>query len=74
MADFRLLIVDDDASICSALEQVFARADFEVTTARDGEEALEIFADRHNSTQAGPSAVRPVSPRGRENTRAAEWR
>jgi DNA-binding response OmpR family regulator len=42
-----ILAVDDDDSICRVLELSLTRAGYRVTTARDGEEALEkVQADR----------------------------
>lgn len=42
----RLLIVDDDAAIRALLQRVALRAGFEVETARDGQEAIEILEYR----------------------------
>ena len=43
----RILIVDDEESIRSALRQVFEYEDHEVVTAEDGPEALEFFESFH---------------------------
>jgi DNA-binding response OmpR family regulator len=40
----RLLVVDDERTIRKLLERIAARAGFEVDTARDGGEALEMLA------------------------------
>lgn len=40
----RLLVVDDERPIRKLLERIALRAGFEVDTARDGEEALEMLA------------------------------
>ncbi len=41
---FRVLIVDDEPSICELLDLAFGRIEAEVTTAGSGEDALEKFA------------------------------
>tara|TARA_B100000678_G_scaffold8987_1_gene7456 strand:- start:721 stop:2082 length:1362 start_codon:yes stop_codon:yes gene_type:complete len=43
----RILIVDDEESIRSALRQVFEYEDHEVATAEDGPEALELYESFH---------------------------
>jgi two-component system NtrC family response regulator len=40
----RVLLVDDDESLLRVTEHNLARAGFQVTTARDGQEALETFS------------------------------
>jgi two-component system chemotaxis response regulator CheY len=40
-----LLVVEDDADVRDALEQVLADEGYAVVTARDGEEALELLAE-----------------------------
>ncbi|HEY3055484.1 MAG TPA: response regulator, partial [Thermoanaerobaculia bacterium] len=42
-----LLIVDDDAPIRKLLERVASRAGFDVDTAKDGVEALEMLERKH---------------------------
>ncbi|MDB4970766.1 MAG: signal transduction histidine kinase, nitrogen specific, NtrB [Myxococcales bacterium] len=42
----RVLIVEDDDALREVLERMFLRAGYLVTTARDGEDALERFAAR----------------------------
>ncbi|OGO05233.1 MAG: hypothetical protein A2Y73_08405 [Chloroflexi bacterium RBG_13_56_8] len=39
----RVLVVDDDPSICSVLSEVLGRAGYDVSSAASGEEALEIL-------------------------------
>jgi len=39
----RTLIVDDDASVRTLLRQTLARAGYEVSEARDGNEAIRVF-------------------------------
>ncbi len=47
MNGFKVLVVDDEPFICRALSFLLRRDDFEVTEARDGEEALAaIVRDR----------------------------
>lgn len=41
----RALVVDDERNVRFLLQEVLQRADFEVTTAADGERALELFHD-----------------------------
>ena len=40
----RILVVDDDASIRTLVRAVLERAGYEVTTARDGREAIALLA------------------------------
>ncbi len=42
----RILVVDDNDDIRSMLELLLRREGFDVASARDGEEALALFADR----------------------------
>lgn len=45
MSTFRVLIVDDEASICELLELAFGRIDAEVITADSAEEGLQRFRE-----------------------------
>jgi two-component system, OmpR family, response regulator ResD len=47
MADARVLVVDDEPIVREILDRYLAREGFEVTTAADGEAALEAFERRH---------------------------
>ena len=44
MAKKRILAVDDDATALGALRQILAQKGYDVTTAANGEDALEILA------------------------------
>ncbi len=44
MNEGRILVVDDEASICRMLEDFFTSVGYEVVTANDGQEALAAFA------------------------------
>ena len=43
----RLLVVDDDAEIRQSIQMLFASLDYDVTTAKDGKEALDLIARHH---------------------------
>ena len=45
MAQFKVLVVDDEPFICRSLSFVLRKADYEVIEARNGEEALELIRD-----------------------------
>lgn len=40
----RILLVDDDAAVCTRMKTVLQMAGYEVTTARDGREAIALLA------------------------------
>lgn len=42
-----LLVVDDDKAVRKLLERIAIRAGFEVTAAKDGQDAIEILAEQH---------------------------
>jgi DNA-binding response OmpR family regulator len=46
MADRHILVVDDDPDIRGLLKELLDRRGFDVTTARDGQEALKEFFDK----------------------------
>lgn len=41
-----LLVVDDDRAVLKLLERIALRAGFDVTTARDGQQAMELLENR----------------------------
>ncbi len=43
MAQFKVLVVDDEPFICRSLSFVLRKQDYEVSEARNGEEALELI-------------------------------
>ena len=43
-AKHRILVVDDEATIRTLVKMVFERAGYDVTTARDGREAIALLA------------------------------
>jgi DNA-binding response OmpR family regulator len=45
MAKQRILVVDDDPSICRTLQIALAKAGYEVFEARDGEEAARLWRE-----------------------------
>lgn len=45
MAKQRILVVDDDPSICRTLKEGLGKAGYEVLEARDGEEATRLLGD-----------------------------
>lgn len=47
MEPCRLLIVDDSPTQLAQMKMLLASSEFEVLTARDGQEAFEIFLDQH---------------------------
>lgn len=47
MTKERILVVDDEASICSSLKGILEDEDFVVATAPTGEEALEVLEDQN---------------------------
>lgn len=44
---YRLLLVDDEPNVLSALRRVFNAENYEIVTAKDGNEALTLLAERH---------------------------
>ena len=44
----RVLIIDDDDAIVALLEAIFTRLGYEVSTAYDGKEGIELFNGTHN--------------------------
>jgi DNA-binding response OmpR family regulator len=46
MAQFKVLVVDDEPFICRSLSFVLRKDDYEVFEARNGEEALEVIRDQ----------------------------
>lgn len=48
---FTILCVDDDLSILKALIRVFRKQNYQILTAKSGDEALKIFKDSKNSIQ-----------------------
>ena len=47
MAQFKVLVVDDEPFICRSLSFVLRKDDYEVFEARNGEEALEVIRKEH---------------------------
>ena len=48
MADTKkILVIDDDEALCNALKTKFSAKDYEVTTCKDGEEAIKLLDDVH---------------------------
>ncbi|MBS1198251.1 MAG: type secretion system protein E:Response regulator receiver:ral secretory system protein, partial [Proteobacteria bacterium] len=45
-ARYRILLVDDEPGILKALQRVFRRENYEIVTAGNGQEALQIFQDQ----------------------------
>lgn len=43
----RILMIDDDPTILQMLKLSFARTDFEVITANEGETGLKLFSEQH---------------------------
>jgi CheY-like chemotaxis protein len=70
----RILVVDDDPLMRELLRYVLERAGYEVQTASDGEEALEVLSDRHRPIPhiiitdvrmprlSGPELLREIEP------------
>ena len=46
MAQYKVLVVDDEPFICRSLSFVLRKDDYEVFEARNGEEALELIRDK----------------------------
>jgi CheY-like chemotaxis protein len=44
----RVLIIDDDDAIVALLEAIFTRLGYDVCTAYDGKEGIELFNGTHN--------------------------
>lgn len=62
MADFKLLIVDDEPSMRSALTRALRRRDCDITVATDGAEAIEIL-EQHHSGEFSVAVVDLCMPR-----------
>ena len=47
MSTPRILIVDDDSSLCAVVEKLLAREGYEVETSTDSSRAIDLIAHKH---------------------------